>query len=131
MVLAVPRVKPPFSPPPPIHRLWHRGTMLVTAYVISPVDTGKPVTASDYGVTASGKPAVPNVTVAAPDWMPFGTKIRVQGIPHVWVVQDRGGAIHGSHLDLLLPSLHQAWNWGRRTLAVSWSLPRQKLQGDD
>ena len=66
---------------------------------------------ASYGITASGVPAVPWVTIAAPKHIPFHTVINVPGFG-VGVVQDRGGAIHGNHLDVCLPSRAQDFQWG-------------------
>lgn len=110
------------APPP----RWHRTTMVVTAYNLTPAQTGKSESSPDFGLTASGLPAVPNYTVAAPEWMPFGTVLKIKGVFHPWVVEDRGGGIHGNHLDILLPTVQQAWNWGRRVVVVHWRVPKKR-----
>lgn len=40
-------------------------------------------------------------TLAAPTWLPFGTRIHIPGLG-VFSVQDRGGAVYGAHLDIFL-----------------------------
>lgn len=55
--------------------------------------------------TASGAPAVEGVTCAAPSNFEFGTELIVDG--HTYVVQDRGGAVQGQHLDIYF-STHEA-----------------------
>jgi 3D (Asp-Asp-Asp) domain-containing protein len=53
--------------------------------------------------------------------MPFGTLVSVPGyhggmpVP----VLDRGGAIKGERLDVLLPTHAQALAWGKRTVEVT------------
>lgn len=66
---------------------------------------------AQYGLTASGVPAVPWVTIAAPASIPFHTVIRIPGFG-VGVVQDRGGAIFGNRLDVCLPTKTQDFVWG-------------------
>lgn len=51
------------------------------------------------GITASGVKAVEGVTVAMNKSIPFGTKIYIDGVGER-IVQDRGGAIKGNHIDL-------------------------------
>ena len=60
-------------------------TMTVTAYI--PVDYA----VGQTGVTASGAPATPMVTAAAPAWVPFGTRIWIAPLHQWFTVQDRGG----------------------------------------
>ena len=90
----------------------NRLRMVVTAYCSCAECCGK----SD-GITASGAKARFG-TVAAPSWLPFGTKLKIEGFNNVFVVQDRGGAIKGNRLDIWFPSHEQAKKFGRRTLFV-------------
>lgn len=93
-------------------------TMTVTAYI--PVDYA----VGQTGVTASGAPATPMVTAAAPAWVPFGTRIWIAPLHQWFTVQDRGGAIHGHRLDLCMASLSQALQWGVHSLTVKLRIPR-------
>lgn len=52
------------------------------------------------GITASGEKAEVGVTCAGPKSLPFGTRIWIDGIGER-VVQDRGGAVNGQHIDVL------------------------------
>ncbi len=55
--------------------------------------------------------------VAAPRNIPFGTKMRIEGFgDKIFVVHDRGGAIHGNRFDVWFASYSDAIAFGRRTL---------------
>lgn len=95
--------------------------MNVTAY--TPTDNGR------TGITASGVEAVPYVTAAGPKWMPFGTEVYIPPLRRWFTVQDRGGAIHGSHLDLCVSSIAQAFQWGRQYISVKIRFPVSTPQG--
>lgn len=73
------------------------------------------------GVTASGEKAHYG-TVAADPSIPFGTPLYIPGYGR-GVVQDRGGAIKGDHIDVFFKSHKQALEWGRKTLPVQIWLP--------
>ncbi|MEI6970824.1 MAG: 3D domain-containing protein [bacterium] len=64
------------------------------------------------GVTASGASAA-HGTIAADRKYPFGTVMQVPGYGY-GVVEDRGGAIQGDHIDLFFRSHSDALQWGRR-----------------
>jgi len=112
------------QPTPPMSGRWVSVVMNVSAYCACSkcCGTGSP------GITASGAP-VDDVRylVAAPPEYPFGTVMIVPGYGSGPVcVLDRGGAIKGNKLDVLVydPKLsdkqnHQAARkWGRRQLTV-------------
>ncbi|MGB9879896.1 MAG: 3D domain-containing protein [Anaerolineae bacterium] len=91
-------------------------TMTVTAYTAGPESTGKTPGHPAYGITKSGEPAGPG-TIAADPSIPFGTRIWVPG--YGWgIVKDRGSAIKGNRLDVFVPDVREAVEWGRRELAV-------------
>ena len=115
-------------------------TMLVTAYCpckkcCSWKRTwyGKPVFASGslkgkrkkVGVTASGVKARPG-TIAADPSVAFGTKMYVPGYGH-GVVQDRGGAITGDHIDIYFKNHKDALQWGKKTLPVKVWVPAHQV----
>ncbi len=89
-----------------------------TCWYFSPPESGSVSSQPPIPVqlTASGVPAVGKI-VAAPPNMPFGTKLHVPGygICEVW---DRGAAITGNKLDILMPTHQEALNWGRQMLMV-------------
>jgi len=70
------------------------------------------------GITASGyKLQNGSKIIAAPKSIPFGTKIYVPGYG-LASVEDRGGAIKGSRLDLYFHTHKEALQWGRQQLIV-------------
>lgn len=69
------------------------------------------------GRTASGTKATAGRTVAASSKFSFGTKLNIGG--HVYVVEDRGGAINGNKIDIFVNSHSEALRWGVRYLPVS------------
>jgi 3D (Asp-Asp-Asp) domain-containing protein len=84
----------------------------VTAYCSCEKCCGK----SD-GITASGIKAHWGM-VAAPRWLPFGTKLKIEGFDTVFTVEDRGGAIKGNRLDIWFPSHEEALKFGVKRLRV-------------
>ena len=81
------------------------GTFKITAYC-----SCKKCTGSGNGITASGKKATANHTIAAPKTFAFGTILKINGIEYT--VEDRGGAIKGNRLDVYFNSHQEALNWG-------------------
>lgn len=94
----------------------------VTAYTAGYESTGKRPTHPAYGITASGAKAKPGM-IAAPKEFPFGTDIYIPGYG-MSMVTDRGGLIKWYPekqkyvLDVFIPNLRQALNWGRKTTVV-------------
>lgn len=94
---------------------WHgtasTGVYKVTAYCSCAKCCGK-----TNGITASGKKATANHTVAAPRTFAFGTQLKING--KTYTVEDRGGAIQGNRIDIYMDSHAQALAWGVRYLNV-------------
>lgn len=67
------------------------------------------------GITASGKKAKANHTIATSSKYKFGTKIEIAGYG-VYTVEDRGGAIQGDRIDIFFNTHEEALKFGRRTL---------------
>jgi len=122
------------SPPP--HRILQKRMMTVTAYCPGKKCCnwkrtwyGKPVYASgphkgEYkavGITASGKKARPG-TVAADAQFPFGTMMYIPGYGK-GVVEDRGSAIKGDHIDVFFKHHKDAVRWGKKRLLVTIYAP--------
>jgi 3D (Asp-Asp-Asp) domain-containing protein len=65
------------------------------------------------GIMADGTygPGAKERIVAAPSWVPFGTRAWIAGVG-VTVVRDRGGAIGRGHLDLFFKYHTDAKRWG-------------------
>ncbi len=80
--------------------------------------------AKKVGYTASGVKAKAHRTIAADTSVyPFGTVMYVPG----WGcgrVEDRGGSIKGSRIDLFFGSHKKAVRWGRRKVKVRVWLPK-------
>lgn len=85
----------------------------ITAYTAGPESTGKHPGDSGYGITCSGTKVQENHTIAADlSVLPLGTKILIEGIDAVFVVEDKGGAVKGKHIDLYMSQLSDAMEWG-------------------
>lgn len=95
---------PPAQPP-------QTETYVVTAYTV-----GDDYTPS-HGITASGERVQAGVTVACPRDLPFGTVVNIEGIGER-TCHDRGGAIRGKRLDVYMPTVQEALEFGRQTLEV-------------
>jgi len=99
-----------------IHKLdYHIVSAEVTGYTVSMEDCGKV-----DGVTASQK-QISRGMVAAPQILPFGTKLEIQGKPYV--VEDRGGAITLDsdgvyHIDIYFNTSSEAKAWGRQRISI-------------
>jgi 3D (Asp-Asp-Asp) domain-containing protein len=91
----------------------HSAEMIVTAYCACKKCCGK----TAAGVTASGKKAKEGITVAAPRSMPFGTKLRIQGIG-VRVVDDRLAKRYDNRIDLFMTDHNRAKLFGKQILNV-------------
>lgn len=89
------------------------GVFKVTAYTAGFESCGKLPDDPLYGVTASGKYVQENHTIAA-DWnvLPNGSTVRIEGRMYIYTVEDKGGAIKGSCIDIYMESLQSALNWG-------------------
>lgn len=87
------------------------GIYKVTAYCPCAKCCGK-----TNGITASGRKATANHTVAAPSTFAFGTQIVMNG--KTYTVEDRGGAIQGNRIDLFVNTHAEALAWGVRYMNV-------------
>ena len=69
------------------------------------------------GMTASGKIAAKGTIAADPSVFPFGTKMTIPGYGP-GIVQDVGGSVKGTHIDIWFPSHKEAMTWGTRKIKV-------------
>ncbi|AMM44872.1 lytic transglycosylase [Bacillus phage SP-15] len=93
-----------------------KSTKVVTAYTAGPESTGKSPGDPDYGKTSSGIDVFEGVIALGKDY-PMGTIVRIPGIG--WTITlDRGGAIHNGKIDVYMPTVSKALDWGRPTLEV-------------
>lgn len=64
-----------------------------------------------HGVTASGQPIQAGVTVAADTFIfPYGTVLYIEDVG-IRIVQDKGSAIQGKHLDVAVDTHENAKKW--------------------
>lgn len=95
------------------------GRFKITAYTAGYESCGKRPDDPLYGITATGTRVRENHTIAS-DWdvLPPGTKVRIEGLTHIYTVEDRGGAVRGNHIDLYIEDLDEALQWGVREREV-------------
>lgn len=96
-------------------------TMNASAYTAS--TCGKSPSDSGYGVTASGNYATAYYTLAAGSAYPIGTVMYIPSfadeINGGWfVVEDRGGAISNSRIDIYFDTYDECIQFGRRNIEV-------------
>lgn len=91
---------------------------LVTAYCNCKKCCGKEPMGKGYGITASGKQTCAGC--CACNWLPFGTKLNIEGMGE-FMVMDRGArSLFGSnknkikHLDIWFPTHQEALNFGKQ-----------------
>lgn len=100
----------------PVGKSSYKVTMNTSAYT--------PYCVGCSGITASGKNVKVSQThngykiVAAPPQYKFGTRMYIPGFGNA-IVLDRGGAIKGNKLDLLVRTKSQAYAWGRKNVTVT------------
>lgn len=75
------------------------GDFKLTGYCACKKCCGKSPSSPGYGVTAMGTKATEGRTVAMDKRFAFGTKVYIEGLG-VRIVEDRGGAIKGSRIDV-------------------------------
>lgn len=90
----------------------------VSAYTAGFESTGKNPGDPLYGVTASGAYVQENLTIACGPEHEFGTRIYIPYFDNEFECQDRGGAITEGKLDVYIPVLEDALEFGRRELEV-------------
>ena len=83
-----------------------------------------PYTATAYalkGRTASGHWVTKGVVAADPRVLPLGTKIQIDGGKYsgIYIVRDTGARIKGRKLDIWMPSVKEARQFGRRKVHVT------------
>lgn len=77
------------------------------------------------GMTASGTRAHKGSIAADTNIFPMGTIMYIEGYGY-GVVEDRGSAIVGRHIDLFYKSHKRAIQWGNQTVDVKVWLPAKK-----
>ena len=70
------------------------------------------------GITADGTRPVQGRTIAAPRSVPLGAKVRVQGLPGIFTVEDRTARRFDGRWDVYFERHQDAKNFGKRKLDV-------------
>lgn len=105
----------------PMENVLEVDTCTVTAYAPLDADAVEGMCYSgDPTIGANNKKVVPYQTVAAPKRIPFGTKVKIENFPQVFIVGDRGGAIKGKRLDICMKTRLEALQFGRQKLKVMY-----------
>lgn len=68
--------------------------------------------------TASGTMPAAGRTLAAGSGLPFGTRVYIPALGGVYVVEDRGGAVSDSVIDIYMNSQEECVNWGRQNIEI-------------
>jgi 3D (Asp-Asp-Asp) domain-containing protein len=92
-------------------------TYTITAYTAGPESTGKRPGDAGYGVTASGEYVQEGVTAACPKEIPLYTVVEIEGLGER-ICHDRGGAIEGNRIDVYMPFVEDALQFGVQVLEV-------------
>ncbi|MFA6711116.1 MAG: 3D domain-containing protein [Candidatus Caldatribacteriota bacterium] len=71
----------------------------------------------DPWVTASGFRSNPDISIAMDPKFPFGSRVLVEGFGER-IIHDRGGAITGNKIDIMMWTLEEVMSFGRRSLRV-------------
>jgi 3D (Asp-Asp-Asp) domain-containing protein len=91
---------------------------LVTMYTNGYESTQKQKGDVGYGITASGKPTKDHHTIACSKELPFGTKIKVEGMG-IYTCEDRGSKVNPHHIDFYTSKLQTAIDFGKKQLQVT------------
>ncbi|WP_281885055.1 3D domain-containing protein [Paenibacillus sp. YYML68] len=84
----------------------------LTAYTAGYESTGKTPGHPQYGITYSGSKVQAGRTIAVdPDIIPIGSKVFIDGIGFR-TAEDTGSAIRGSRIDVYIPDLQEARDFG-------------------
>lgn len=94
------------------------GTFTITAYTAGYESTQKHPGDPGYGITATGTKVAQGRTIAA-DWdvLPPGTIVYIEGLGER-IVEDKGAAVQGTHIDVYFERLDDALEWGRQKRQV-------------
>lgn len=96
----------------------------ITAYCICKECCGKDESHPAYGITASGRPAEPHVSVAVdPIMIPLGSTVYLDygdGELLQFRADDTGSGVAGAHIDVCYPDHQSALEHGVQTARVYW-----------
>lgn len=115
----------PEEPENPMEHLPSIENATLTHYCICEECCGKTPDHPAYGITASGREAEPNVSVAVdPVVIPLGSTVYVDygdGEIAEYRADDTGSGVAGAHIDLCVADHEQALELGVKTVKVWWS----------
>ena len=100
---------------------WERDEKGRPVYAYGPLKGQRKI----IGKTAAGTRARRGAIAADTNVFPMGTIMYVEGYGY-GVVEDRGSAIVGRHIDLFFKSHDKALEWGKQTIDVKVWLPPKK-----
>jgi 3D (Asp-Asp-Asp) domain-containing protein len=84
----------------------------LTAYTAGYESTGKTPSHPAYGITASGAKVKENFTIAVdPEVIPLGSLVYIEGLG-IRKAEDTGSAIKGKKIDVYIPDLEEALEFG-------------------
>ena len=96
----------------------------ITAYCICKKCCGKDESHPAYGITASGRPAEPYVSVAVdPFLIPLGSTVYLDygdGVLQEFRADDTGSSVNGAHIDVCMTTHEEALEHGVREARVYW-----------
>ena len=100
----------------------------LTAYTAGYESTGKTPSHPEYGITASGAKVKENHTIAVdPNVIPLGTYVYIEGIG-IRKAEDTGSAIKGKKIDVYIPELDEALEFGVKKNVKVYVLGRPKQE---
>ena len=87
---------------------------VITAYCACALCCGK-----SNQPTAAGVMPKEHHTIAAPRWIPLGSRVRIKGLSWKFVVEDRTGRNYDGRFDVFIPNHEKALKFGIRTNKVT------------
>lgn len=74
---------------------------------------------SSPGINAAGRAPVQGVSIAGPRRFPLGTRVKLEGMTNVFIIDDRLAKKYDSRFDLFFNSHSDALRFGKRRLRVT------------
>nr|WP_323742076.1 LysM peptidoglycan-binding domain-containing protein [Salinibacillus xinjiangensis] len=97
-----------------------RETFTVTAYTAGYESTGKRPGDPGYGITASGTKVKEGQTIACPKTISFGTEVYIPYFDDTFTCEDRGSAVTEKRIDVYMPEVEDALEFGVKELEVEY-----------
>lgn len=109
--------KPAKSPNRSVSRQSSRSMSFAGRKTVTMTATAYAAESFRHSKTATGTRAVRGVVAVDPRVIPLGTKLYIEGYGYA-VAADTGGAIKGNRIDLVMNTVRECRNWGRRKVKV-------------